>query len=95
MRSPTTAVIRPKPAASAVSMPSQGEPNQAAAMATGAMTSADKMRSANGLGSARANRGTVAALATAIIGDRLFEITAPEIRPQRLGEDQLGVGALP
>src|SRR5437764_7860472 len=83
------------PAASTVNMPSQGEPNQTAAMATGAMTSADRMRSAKGLGSARANRGTVAALASAIIGDRLFQIGAPEIRPQRLGKDELGIGALP
>src|SRR5438132_590538 len=82
-------------AASAVTIGSQGEPNQAAATAIGASTSADRIRSASRLGSARAKRGTVTAFAAAIVGDRLLEIGAPEIRPQRLGEDEFGVSALP
>src|SRR5438874_1118848 len=84
----------PAPAA-VVTIGSQGEPNQAAAMATGASTSADKMRSSSEWRSARSNRGTVAALAAAIIGDRLLQVAAPEIRPKGLGEHQLGIGALP
>src|SRR5579885_621501 len=56
---------------------------------------AEMTRWVPGEASARANRGPVAALAAAVVGDRLFEVAAPEIRPQRLGEDELGIGALP
>ncbi len=86
------------PPAIAVTIGNQGQPNHAMAIAIGARTSAESVRSLSEPWepcSAGANRGTVTALATAVIGDRLFEIAAPEIRPQRLGEDQFGVGALP
>src|SRR5438874_2883421 len=82
-------------AAIAVRIGSQGEPYQVAAIAIGASTRADRMRSVSRPGSARANRGTVAALAATIIGDRLLKIGTAEIGPQRLGKDELGIGALP
>src|SRR5205814_10062480 len=59
-------------AAIAVRIGSQGEPYQVAAIAIGASTRADRMRSVSRPGSARANRGTVAALAAPIIGARLL-----------------------
>src|SRR5205809_116284 len=67
----------------------------APAMAIGASTSADNTRNRSECRSARANRGTVATLAAAIIGDGLIEVAAAEIRPERLGEHQLGISALP
>jgi hypothetical protein len=86
--------------ASAVTIGSHGQPNQAAAIASGARTSADRKRKvsepgAADRGSTRANAGPVAPLATAVFGNRLFKIGTPEIGPQCLGEDQLGIGALP
>ena len=45
--------------------------------------------------SAGADRGTVAPLSAAEILDRSLEVAAAEIRPQRFGKDQLGIGALP
>src|SRR6185437_16324868 len=79
--------------ARAASTASQGSPNQIAASGTGARTAADSILNATGLSSARLNRGPVAALAAAKIGDGLLEIGAPEIGPQRRGEDQFGIGA--
>src|SRR5712672_3441585 len=82
-------------AAIAVRIGSQGDPNHTAATAIGARTRADRIRSVRRPGSARANRGTVAALAATVIGNRLLEIGAPETRPQRLSEDEFGISALP
>src|SRR5579864_2318460 len=82
----------------AITIGSQGQPNHAAAIAIGASTSAERVRSLSEPWeprSAGANRRTVAAFAPAILRNRLFEVAAPEIRPQRLGEDQFGVCALP
>ena len=74
----STAGPIPKPSPSpaiAETSGSQGQPNHAAATAIGARTSAESMRSASEpwvRRSARANRGPVTTLATAIIGDRLL-----------------------
>src|SRR5579872_2300394 len=82
-------------AAATVRAVRNGPPNQIAAIGSGANASADSIRSRREPASAGANRCSVAPLTPAIIGDRLFEVGAAEIGPQRLGKDQLGIGALP
>src|SRR3974377_443625 len=81
--------------ASAVSKGSQGDPNQIAAIGNGASATADRTRGRSEPYSVRANRRTVPTLPAAEFVDRLFQVALGEIGPQGLGEDQLGIGALP
>src|SRR5262249_46935280 len=86
--------------ATTISAAKNSPPNQIATMASGTKTSAERIRSPRApffvsLGPAAANRRSVPPLASAIIGDRLLQLRSAEIRPQRLGEDKLGIGALP
>src|SRR5262249_40631516 len=76
--------------ASAVSKGNQGGPNQIAAIGNGASASADSTRGRRELKSTRANRRTVPAFPIAEFIDCLLQIALGEIRPQRLGENQLG-----
>src|SRR5215469_16589124 len=74
---------------------SKGPPNQMPTIGSGARTSADRTRRRSDPPLTGANRRPIAPLAPTIIGDCLLQIVTAEIGPQRLGEDELGIGALP
>src|SRR6185437_4162317 len=82
---------------SSTSAASHQPPSHTAASATGAMTKADMIRSLSvlGFGSARSNGSAVATFAAVIVAQRLLEIGLAEVGPQRLREDELGIGGLP
>src|ERR1700730_10840572 len=82
-------------AAIAVNSGSQGQPNQIAAIGNGASVTADNTRSCSEPRSVRTNGCTVPAFPAAEFIDCLLQVALREIGPQRLGEEELRIGALP
>src|SRR5262245_11941434 len=88
-------------AASAATRSIQGNPNQIAPSRIGPRMAAEMMRSSRPryrsprAAGASAADAAIASFTPAKLGDRLLQMLLAEIRPQRVDEHQLGIGALP
>src|SRR5215475_8130085 len=88
-------------AASAATRSIQGNPNQIAPSRIGPRTTAEMIRSSRPryrsprAAGASAADAAIASFTPAKLGDRLLQMLLAEVRPQRVDEHQLGIGALP
>src|SRR5262252_2046175 len=88
-------------AASAATRSIQGNPNQIAPSRIGPRTAAEMIRSSRPryrwprAAGASAADAAIASFTPAKLGDRLLQMLLAEVRPQRVDEHQLGIGALP